>query len=86
MSITLNNDHLRKIRAFELPQEGWEAGPDKQIELILEMDDYTDRWRISEDGVMVLQERLTEDGEWILMCPDCGNPFDSEEHRNFGGF
>lgn len=80
--MNMTDDQKRKIMIFDLPIENWNIIENGMIELFVKEENYIDRWRISPDGSMVLQEREYQDNlnVWVLMCPDCGCAYDNGRH------
>jgi len=80
----LTHKQERVIERLELPGEGWTFDDEGSATLTIELEGYSDRWFISDDGSMSVQERSEDGATWFLMCPDCGYPADSEEHLSGG--
>jgi len=80
----MNKEQRRKIEIFDLPQNGWKILEDRSIVLLINTSEYVDKWFISKDASLITQEREYSDNpnNWVLMCPDCGHPYNSEEHEN----
>lgn len=80
--MNMTDDQKRKIMIFDLPSDGWSFCEDETIELLIVKNGYTDRWQISPDGSTVIQERQYQHSPniWMLMCPDCGYPYNKDDH------